>query len=165
MPIETIDQATYETERAICDKAEAYAKAKRAARGPKCNYITADEAAHPDYAACDNAMRGRVEQFELLSNPPERLFAYIGDAAPNGMGIERQAGRTYPLTVWTGAPIGYCTLPTKWRQGWNDMYQVYAWVRGKDGVEREYTGRGQGVGMCVSLRETAASKRKRESSK
>lgn len=44
-------QTDYERERAICDKAEAYARATMATRGPKCCYLTKEEAAHPDYAA------------------------------------------------------------------------------------------------------------------
>lgn len=158
MTIQTIDAATYATERAICDKALAYWAANTSS-GRRS--MSAELAAHPDYAACDNAMRGRVEQYETLSAPPESLVAYVGAAEPNGMGIDRLHGRTYPLTVWTGDAIGYCTLPTKWRSGYSDMFQIYAWIRGKDGVEREYTGRGQGVGMAVSLRLTAEHKRRK----
>ncbi len=111
----------------------------------------------------DNAMRSRVERYGIFTNPPECFGAYIGDAAPNGMGVERQMGRTYPLTVWTGERIGYATLATSWRVRsftGSHMFQIYAWITGVDGIEREYTGRGFGVGMFVGLRQTAESKRK-----
>lgn len=148
----------YEVERAICDKAAAYARRVMAARGPRCNYITKEEAEHPDYAACDNAMRGRVEQFELLRDLPERLSAYIGNREPNGMGVEREVGRSFPVTVWTGIQIGNCTLAEHSGRGRfrPRVFQCYARIGG-----REYTGRTEGVGMYVNLKETAASKRNR----
>lgn len=154
----------YRRERAICDKASAYwtANADYAKNG--WSSLSAEKAAHPDYAACDNEMRGRVEQWEILHNPPEKLCAYVGNAEPNGMGIDREYGRTFPLTVWVGQKIGYCTLASKWHVNsgiGSHMHQIYAWIRGADGVEREYTGRGFGPGMAVMLRETAKSKRNR----
>lgn len=152
----------YAIERAICDKAQAYADSVMCEGGSKCkrNYLTKEEAAHPDYAACDNDMRGRVEQFEILRDLPEKLTAYIGSREPNGMGVDRLVGRSYPVTVWTGLHIGNCTLVAhsggRWR--FEKTYQCYATIAG-----REYTGQTQGVGMYVNLRETAASKRKRAS--
>lgn len=148
-PVLSIEQ--YEIERAICDKAAAYAESVMAEGGSKRkrNYLTADECKHPDYAACDNDMRGRVEQFEILRDLPERLTAYIG---------ERVTPSRHHVTVWTGLPIGGCTLVEhsggRWR--FDRTYQCYATIAG-----REYTGRTQGVGMYVNLKETAASKRKR----
>jgi len=123
------------------------------------NYITAEEAAHPDYAACDNAMRGRVEQYELRTNPPSIFVAYVGKPKRNGMGCDRIAGQTWELTTWTGDELGSATLGASWRGSGvfgSRMYQIYAWMSG-----REYTGRGFGAGCSVVLRETAASKRKR----
>lgn len=146
-----IDAATYAIERAICDKAEVY----RAGR----TVITAEEAKHPDYAACDNAMRGRVEQYELRTNPPETFVAYVGKAKRNGMGVDRIVGQSYGLTTWMGDELGNATLGSSWRVNsyvGSRMYQIYAWMSG-----REYTGRGFGEGMAVVLRETAASRRKR----
>lgn len=157
MTIETIDRETYYRERALCDKAMRYLERIQEREGR--DYITAEEAARPDYSACDNEMRGRVEQFEILHNPPERLVAYIGNANRNGMGCDRTAGQTYPVTVWTGRPIGYATRGRGWRVNsfhGSRMFQFYARIAG-----REYTGRGFGEGMCISLRETAESKRKR----
>lgn len=161
MAIETIDAATYSHERAICDKATAYWEANATYSRGGWSSLSVELASHPDYAACDNAMRGRVDQYETLANPKSELTAYIGSNAPNGMGIDREFGRTYPLQVWTGLAIGYATLGRPYYIRGTKVHRVYAWIRGKDGVEREYTGVGQGVGMAVNLRETAASKRNR----
>lgn len=158
--IETISPETYAIERAICDKAHAYGESIMAPQGKRVrNYLTAAEAAHPDYVACDNAMRGRVEQFEILRDLPETVFAYIGQPNRNGMGVDRILGQTYPVTVWTGLPIGFATMGSQWRVNshlGSHMAQFYARIGG-----REYTGRGFGSGMCIALRETAESKRAR----
>lgn len=157
-PILNADQ--YKVERAICDKAAAYAESVMCEGGSKRkrNYLTKEEALHPDYAACDNDMRGRVDQYEILTELPERVAAYVGNREPNGMGVDRMAGRSYPLQVWTGLQIGNCTLVE--RKGRNRFgeksYQCYATIQG-----REYVGQSGGVGMWANLKETAASKRKR----
>lgn len=107
----------------------------------------------------DNAMRSRVERFRIFTEQPQELCAYIGDNEPNGIGIDRQIGRSYPVTVWTGEPIGRATIGKQWRvrSHWGThMCQIYARING-----REYTGRGFGPGMIVRLRETAESKRGR----
>lgn len=114
-------------------------------------------------ARVDNALRSRIERFELFTNPPEKFTAYIGDSAPNGCGIDKEYGRTYPLTVWTGDKLGYCTIYKIRRMNsaygsW--QYQVNAWITGADGIERQYIGRSFGVGMMVKLRQSAESKRK-----
>lgn len=157
-------ESDYRRERAICDKAHKFME-RNSELTPSGGYcLSADKAKDPDYAACSNEMRGRVEQWEILNNPPEKLCAYVANADPNGMGADRQYGRTYPLTVWTGQKIGYCTLASKWRVNsayGTHMHQIYAWIRDADGIEREYTGRGYGPGTAVMLRETAKSKRAR----
>lgn len=107
----------------------------------------------------DNAMRSRVERFQIFTESPQELCAYIGDNEPNGMGIDRQLGRSYPVIVWNGEPIGRATIGSKWPvcSHWGThMCQIYARING-----REYTGRGFGVGCIVRLRETAESKRGR----
>jgi hypothetical protein len=118
--------------------------------GPKRirNYLTAEECMHPDYAACNNEMRGRVEQYEILSDPPAQLSAYVSSTGEH-------------VTTWTGDILGRCTLGRGWRVHsyvGSRMYQATAWING-----REYTGRTFGSGMFVNLRETAASKRRRMS--
>lgn len=153
-----LDSARYEIERAICDRAAAYADSiMRPAGGPSRNWLSAEEAAHPDYAACDNAMRGRVEQFEILRDLPETIFAYIGNPACES---NCRAAVPYPVTVWTGDRIGTAYESARWKTPGSyvssTMHQYRATIGG-----RQYTGRGPGVGMYVRLRETAASKRAR----
>lgn len=141
-----IDAATYATERAICDKAMAYARSTMLRNGKQTNYLTAEEAQHPDYAACSNEMRGRVEHYELLMNTPERFGAYVSSDGKS-------------ITTWTGDVIGTCYLGSGWRVRsfvGSRMYQATAWING-----REFTGRTFGPGMFIGLRETAKSKRNR----
>ena len=149
-----LDLETYKLERAICDKANAYMEKVMCEGGTvrKRNHLTVTECAHPDYEACSNEMRGRVEQFELLTDTPECFGAYLGNP---------EAGR-FPVQVWTGHAIGKARKGSSWRVNshWGShMHQFYAVVQG-----REFTGRGFGEGMVIVLRETAASKRKREGS-
>lgn len=147
----------YKSARAVVDKADAY---WQQVTGGKRNWISREEAEHPDYAAASNDLRGRVEQYEILTNPPERLVAYIGTLTHEERNRTNVASlRRYTVIVWTGEQIGTATQGAKWRvNSWigSHMAQYYATIAG-----REYTGRGLGEGMCISLRETAASKRKR----
>lgn len=143
----------YATERAICDKTQEYWKNNATYSKSGWSSLSAELAAHPDYAACDNAMRGRVEQYEILRDLPDVIFAYIGN----------RIGQSYPVTVWTGLEIGTATRGAQWRVGsCMGMYmaQFYARIGG-----REYTGRGFGSGMCIKLRETAESKRSRHAAR
>lgn len=108
----------------------------------------------------DNDIKGKVEQYELWHSTPETFAAYIGTPEKNGMGIDREIGQTYPVTVWTGLPIGNATKGASWRVQsafGTHMHQFYARVNG-----REFTGRGFGEGMAVVFRETAESKRNKE---
>lgn len=98
-----IDAATYAIERAICDKAEAYARATMLRDGKQTNYLTAEEAKHPDYAACDNAMRGRVELFELHRDKPAAFSAYV------------VGGK---VTTWMGDVVGEITNRSTLGKGW-----------------------------------------------
>jgi len=158
-------EADYRHERAICDKAHKFME-RNSELTPSGGYcLSADKAKHTDYVACNNEMRGRVEQWEILHNPPEKLSAYVGDIGRE----ERERTnlvncRQHPLIIWTGAQIGTCHLTKKWRvQSYfgREMHQISARIAGVDGIVREYTGRGFGVGMLVNLRETAKSKRAR----
>ncbi len=151
-----LTQDQYEIERAICDKADAYFDAHCETHKGGWRTLSAELAANPEYKACDNAMRGRVEQFEILRDLPERIFAYIGVGKKNGIGCDRIVGQSYAVTVWTGDVLGNATRGATWRQGMTTMGQFYARIGG-----REYTGRGQGEGRCIALRETAESKRRR----
>lgn len=113
---------------------------------------------NPEWQAVDNEIRGKVEQYRILNNPPETLVAYIGQRRNNGIGVDRIIGASYPVTVWTGLQIGIATKGAEWRVNsfiGTHMAQFYARIAG-----REYTGRGFGEGMSIVLRETAESKRK-----
>ena len=93
------------------------------------------------------------------------IYAYIGSGRRDGMGCDRLAAQSYPLQTWQGEQIGVAFMGEGWRvNSWigSRMHQIYAYSRGEDGLLREYTGRGFGEGMAVTLRETAASKRARE---
>jgi hypothetical protein len=145
-PLLTPEQ--YAIEREICERATVYWKANADYGRGGWSRLSAEKAAHPDYAACSNEMRGRVEQFEILTNPPERLGVYISKA-PDG---------SLRVTVWTGIELGRAYVTSSWRINSplsSRMYQYAATIAG-----REYTGRGMGEGMFVSLRLTAEAKRR-----
>ncbi|UUV43265.1 hypothetical protein RCCWILLIS_93 [Rhodobacter phage RcCWillis] len=83
------------------------------------------------------------------------LVAYVGESLKSGAGIDRELYSRNILTDWHGNRIGTCYLSNSWPVNsyiGSRMYQIYAWVDGK-----EYTGRGFGRGMSVNLRETALS--------
>lgn len=155
----TLSPEQYAQARAIVDRAAAYWKAHATFDRSGWSSMSAELAAHPDYAACSNEIRGQVEQFELLRDMPEKFTAYIGQPARNGMGCDRIVGQTYPVTVWTGERLGNATRGAFIRsnQYGERMYQFYARINGRD-----YTGRSYGPGMYISLRETADSKRNRQ---
>ena len=95
----------------------------------------------------------------------DKIVAYIGAGGRDGMGCDRMAAQSYPLTTWKGAKIGVAFMGKGWRVNsyfGNRMHQIYAYSRGADGILREYTGRGFGEGMSVYLRETAQSRKARE---
>jgi len=147
-----VDAETYARESAAVDRAESTMRRlwPGHARG---GAIPAEVTAHPDYLAVDNAMRGRVEQYELLHNTPDEFVAYVGGK------VNDFHYNTHELTTWTGDRIGTVRLGSGWRVNsymGTRMYQAHATVN-----NRQFTGRTFGAGMAVVLRETAASKRKR----
>lgn len=141
--IATIGETAYLRERALVDEDDAWAEQFRQRNG--WVVIPAD-AVRPN--ECDNAMRGRVEQYEILRGEPrEEISAYLG-AGTDGL---------YPVTVWTGDKIGNARRGAMWNCGRGCVLaQFSAWIG-----EREYTGRGQGSGMLIRFKETATSRRKR----
>ena len=152
-----LSESQYVEMRAICDAAT---KALREnwpewARG---GAVPEAVTSHPDYMACNNDMRGKLEQYEILTDTPETIFAYIGAPMGNGMGCDRALGQSYPVTVWTGDKLGHATKSAAWRVGsyGETLSQFYARING-----REFTGRSQGDGMHIKLKETAESKRNR----
>jgi hypothetical protein len=136
-----IDESTYQEERRLVSLDREWSRQFIQPNG--WTVIPADAKRPAEIAAVDNEMRGRVEQYELLTELPERISAYIGSD-----------GRS--VTVWTGLPLGsaYCSG----RIGRGPLFGYYATISG-----RQYYGRGQGSGMFINLRETAESRRKRES--
>lgn len=155
MKIETISEAQYREERAIVDRAHAYAENVMRQGGEhrvRC-YLTKAEASHPDYISATNEMRGRAEQYEIIHHAPENFVAYIG--------ARIGASMDYHVTTFVGTPLGRAFVTSSWRTnsiwtGRGEMFQFEARIGG-----RTYTGRGLGEGMAIRFRETAASKRKR----
>ena len=127
-------------ERAICDRAAAYAQQFRQKNG--WIVIPAEAAKHPEYAACDNAMRGRVERYELLRDLPDRFIAYF--TAPGGVGR---------VTTWPGDELGKAwitgTAPARGHYAARTDRRHYgrAVIRGK-----HYAWTGAGEGMACRLR-------------
>ena len=132
-----IGESTYREERAICDAATRYWNEHATFNRDGSSSLSAELAAAPEYAACSNEMRGRVEQFELLNDPPERFSAYIGSD-----------GRS--VTVWTGLKLGTADCVSSWPvQSYigRTMRQYHCRIAGK-----LYSGRGFGPGMSINLK-------------
>lgn len=136
----------YATERAIVDAAQAYAESIMCdANGKRVrNYLSKEEAAAPVYAACDNAMRGRVEHFEIMRDLPDSFVAYVSSDSSDAIGGTVQIG------VWTGNPLGrgtVCTIGKRRSQYGERQRYGRATIGGK-----EYRWQGQGRGMYCTLR-------------
>lgn len=141
----TYGQREYERERAICDKANSYAAQFRQANG--WTVIPAEAASHPDYAACDNDMRSRVERYEFLRDTPARYSAYL----------DVKHGEKVTVTTWTGDALGTGWGDRFWRDRWgNRMMAGTVTIEALDGRRLDYRFRGQGDGMICSLRRTKA---------
>lgn len=138
----------YAAECAIRARADAWFKAHAVTEPDGWQSLSAEHAAYPDWRACDSAMRGRLQQFEILTGPPQDLVAYLA---------KTQDG-TLHVCTWTGHALGTAKLRSSWpvvSAFGTTMSQYVAQIAG-----REYTGRGFGEGMFLRLRETAASRRK-----
>jgi hypothetical protein len=132
----------YQRERAICDKTMAYAEKFRQKNG--WIVISEEDALHPDYAACDNAMRGRVEQFEILRDLPEKFSAYLES------GADDNAGSNLAVIVWTGDILGRAWVYTVGkRQSMSGDRQRYG--RARIGGKL-YAWQGPGAGMYAIFR-------------
>lgn len=146
MSITTISSASYAVERAICDRAAATLERlwPDHAQG---GAIPADVTQHLDWQACNNDMRGRVEQYKLIHNTPDRLTCYLDS--------------NLRPCVWTGRLLSTqpAHVASRWRVNshvGSHMHQFYVWIAG-----RQFTGRSFGAGWCINLTETAESKGKR----
>lgn len=143
----------YEVERAIYDRAEAIFRELAPKVFNRGGAIPEAVTSHPDWRACDNAMRGRVEQYEICTNPGEIVVAYLDK--PDARGV-------HPVTTWMGDPIGAARCIASRRVNsftGTHMGSYRARIAGRD-----YHGRGFGSGMSIVLRETSASKRRRNAS-
>ena len=130
-------QSDYELERAICDKANAYAEQFRQKNG--WIVIPAEAAAHPDYSACSNEMRSRVERYEIFRDLPQKLVAYLSSDCAN-------------VTTWTGDHLGTVSIGAQYRSNMGDMrYPFRTVINGT-----AYSGIGYGGGgMHCRLRRVA----------
>lgn len=136
-------KADYDRERAICDAAQAYWQAN-ATYGKQGSSMSAELAAAPVYAACDNAMRGRIEQFEILRDLPNKFYAYLENGKPDGQGARLN------VTVWTGDILGIAVVHTvsKYRPQYSERQRYgRALIGGK-----LYRWQGQGAGMYANFR-------------
>ncbi len=112
-----IDQTTYNALRAICDKADAYWKANATFDRSGWSSLPAGKAAHPDYAACTNDMRGQVEAFELNRDKPEKFSAYVNESTSEQVYATTYiACRRRDLTTWTGHKLGVVTYTGPWHR-------------------------------------------------
>lgn len=125
----------YQRERAIVDKAQAYWNANAEYSRGGWSRMSAEKCAHPDYAACDNAVRGRVEAFELQRDKPDVFTAYISSDGQSA-------------TTWPGDVIGRAECTGNYRG--RNYSRVFCWRVTAFG--REYYGRNSGRGMVINLR-------------
>lgn len=139
----TYTQADYARERAICDAANDYWQAN-ATHGKSGSSMSAELAAAPEYAACDNSMRGRVERFELLRDLPDRFCAYLKNGEPDGQGAK------LAVQVWTGDKLGYAWIFTVAKRG-NQWGERQRYGRARIGGKL-YRWQGQGAGMLAHFR-------------
>lgn len=131
-----LSASEYQTARTICDKAEEVLRAKWPAWA-KGGAIPQEVTSDPAWQACTNELRGAVEQFEILRDMPNRIFAYLDSDM-------RQ------ITVWTGKPIGKVTRVTgQWRINSFLSGHMFAFRATINGVA--YYGRGMGGGMYCRL--------------
>jgi len=128
----------YLAARAICDKATAYWQANATFSKDGWSSLDAAKAAHPDYAACSNELRGMVEQHELFRDKPARFSAYVSS--------DEQT-----VTCWPGNALGKVTSRTltKRRSDWQG--KVYSY-RARTSWGKVYQGYGA-AGCLINLRE------------
>lgn len=83
----------------------------------------------PRDARITNEQRGKLEQFEIWRDKPERLFAYVSfherEIASRYSEAKRQARdvRAYDqarVHVWTGEPLGFGMCGKVWRSNMGD---------------------------------------------
>ncbi len=116
------------------------------------NYVAIGETVDPDFAICDNTMRGRVEQFEILRDLPDRFTAYLANDYSD------HVGALIPVMVWTGDRLGTAFVRSIGKRA--NMFgerQRYGRATVK-GVE--YSWQGPGAGMYAHFRKMKARNQK-----
>lgn len=142
----TYTPAQYRRERALCDADRQWSKAAMAENGPRANFITAEQSKRKPkrLQQVDNAMRGRVEQFELLRDLPDSFCAYLENGKPDGIGAR------LAVTCWPGDALGHAVVYTVAKRGnqWGERQRYgRATIGGKI-----YRWQGQGAGMYATFR-------------
>ena len=133
-----LTDSEYAELREICDKANAYWKTHANFDRNGASSMSNALCAHPDYAACTNEIRGKVEQYELNRDKPARFSAYIGGALE--------------LTTWTGEVLSRVLINGRPRR--NKGY-VSAWRCNVNVLTiwgDWYCGISLGKGICINLR-------------
>lgn len=90
-------ETDYRRERAICDKASAYWVANAGYAKNGWSSLSAEKAAHPDYAACDNEMRGRVEQWGNLAQSARKALRLCRKRRTERNGLRSRIRSHIPL--------------------------------------------------------------------
>lgn len=129
-------QADYERERAICDKANAYIDKFRGKNGWVS--IPTGMQHPPYYSACDNAMRGRVEQFEILRDLPAKFSAYLSSDGKH-------------ITCWPGNVLGSAWAISS-RPAGGSVYSCRYYYGRANIAGKLYAWQGFGEGMLCHLR-------------
>lgn len=135
-------ESDYKRERKICDRAEAYVREIMQREGR--NYLTAEEGKARIYRACDNAMRGRVEQFEILRDLPDRFVAYLENGKPD------MPGARLNVTTWPSNILGQAWVYTIGRRA-SRFGDRQRYGRARIGG-RLYAWQGPGAGMYARFR-------------
>lgn len=96
--------------------------------GGKRNYLTAEEVAtRTADETVSNEEKGKLEQFEVWRDLPERLFVYVKESDPQPRRCAGE-GPQIVATVWTGEPLGYGTAGKVYRDNFGGKRRP-VWVR------------------------------------
>lgn len=81
-----------------------------------------EQATCPRNARITNEELGRLEQFEVWRDKPERLFAYVKFSAHGEprTASDVRTGDVAAVTTWPGTPLGYGTVGHVWRSNFGD---------------------------------------------